>query len=346
MRVSRVEAVGAALFVGLAAWVTLAGAVVGGHPVPMVAIVLATGAAAFVARAVSDRHPTVVPGLVAIVVAGYLASFGGDVTSNLSGPLGYKNAAAALCVAGAAAAGLVVLRDQRLVVRVGFAVLGLALAALPWFSDVRGGIGTGTAVVLATVLLGVGRRPHHRWLLPLAVAAAVAALTATVVVGILYGGDGEGDRAGALTERRLVLWSDAVDLVAAEPLFGVGPGRFAMNSPTALADRDARWAHHEPLEVAAEAGIPAGLLLVGLVLWGFAWLHAGTARRGAGLVAVLLAGAFAHACIDYVWHFPAVPMAVAAVVGAGVAGGRLPSMTDPGVPPTASKGPHAITCGL
>ena len=70
------------------------------------------------------------------------------------------------------------------------------------------------------------------------------------------------------------------------------------------------------------------LLLMGMVLWGFARLWTAAANiRSLPAIAVLV-GAALHATIDYVWHFPAVPLILAALVGSGAA--ITPGKTGPG----------------
>jgi hypothetical protein len=103
-----------------------------------------------------------------------------------------------------------------------------------------------------------------------------------------------------------------------EPLVGVGPGRFAAESPTAASDPDLRQAHNEFLQSGAESGVLGYILIVSLVLWGFAALGTSSERLSGPLAAAGLAILGIHASIDYVLHFPAVALAVAAVVGTGL----------------------------
>jgi O-antigen ligase len=307
------DVVGASLILALASWVLLASAATGSDPWPIIALTVGVGAATYSSHLVSRFHATLVPALITIGIAGYLASFGGQVTASLTGPLGYKNAAAALAVVGVGAAGVVVVRARTWPGRLTFLALALALAALPWFSEVTAGRGTGTVVLLAVSLVLTGRVHDQRQIVIGAGAAAMLALATTVVAGVAYQGDGEGDRAGALTERRLVLWSEAAEMIADRPVFGVG--RFRDHSPTARADPDASWAHHEPLHLGAETGLVGLILLTGLIVWGFAWLRHAEDHRGAVVAALLLAAAFAHACVDYAWHFPAVALTLGAIIG-------------------------------
>jgi O-antigen ligase len=105
------------------------------------------------------------------------------------------------------------------------------------------------------------------------------------------------------------------------PVLGVGPGRFAEAAGPASADPDARWAHNEFLELGAETGIVGALLLLALFAYGFLRLHVvADASPVAPLAATSLAVLGIHAAYDYILHFPAVPMAAAALVGAATAG--------------------------
>lgn len=315
------DTLGACLFLALAAWIVLAGRVSGGDPRPMATLVLATGVMAFAARALARRAGAAVPAsLVAVLLVSIVVTWP-QAIHPLFGLLGYANANGALYAVGTGAAGLVVLRSSWPGGRIAAGVAAVALALLPWASRADAGAGSAAIILGVTLLLLVSRRPH-RWLVPVAMVVAAAAMVATVVAGLVYDGDGEGEGGWRLSERRLVLWSDALDMVRAEPLTGVGPGRFAAFSPTAAADSDASWAHQEPLSVAAETGLPGMLLLLAIVAWAFVWLDRGSGVRGATLATVVLAAAFTHATIDYVWHNPAVPMALAVVVGSGATAQR------------------------
>lgn len=102
-------------------------------------------------------------------------------------------------------------------------------------------------------------RGKRRWLAPAAV--AILALGAFAVPGLREG-------LARSAEVRVGYWSAAVELAAERPLLGHGLRGFGEQAPRALplsAEYSAH-AHHAPLEVAAEAGIAAGLLLLVLLL--------------------------------------------------------------------------------
>ena len=143
----------------------------------------------------------------------------------------------------------------------------------------------------------------------------VAVLAGTVALGVGYRPGADTVFVRALTERRLELWHESLALIADHP-GGVGPGRFQDVDPTALRDRDARWAHNEFLQQGVELGWAGLVLVVLLFLWGFArlWVHPAPDLVVA-LGAASLAALGIHASVDYVLHFPAVPLAAAALVG-------------------------------
>jgi O-antigen ligase len=118
-----------------------------------------------------------------------------------------------------------------------------------------------------------------------------------------------------LDRRRVALWNDALGLMSEHPVTGVGPGRFAESRTTAPGDPDARWAHQEFMQQGAETGVP-GLLLVLLVFgasFGWLWARADTLTA---VAAGALAALGIHASLDYVLHFPVIPIAAAAILGA------------------------------
>jgi hypothetical protein len=73
------------------------------------------------------------------------------------------------------------------------------------------------------------------------------------------------------------------------------------------------------LQVASETGIPGVILVVSLFIWGFARLYIADPSPGSALAAAALAAAGMSASVDYVFHFAAVPIATAVLLGAGVA---------------------------
>jgi O-antigen ligase len=260
----------------------------------------------------------VVPAVVAVVAAAMaLASPLGTLSSNpLAGPLGYGNAKAALYFQAAVAAlTLAVLARNRPVRFISVGAAGL-FALVPWITG-------SVAVALATLLLPVGwlasRGPRpRRWAL-IAVVPFLLVLGATTLLAA--DPPSEDSRLGevldaALDRERLVLWHEAIAMIEAEPVLGVGPGRFDELSPSARRDSDLWWAHHGFLQQGAETGVPGAALLVATFAWGFVRLgRASGATRAAPFLAIGVLALGLQACVDYVLHFPAVVLAASALVG-------------------------------
>jgi O-antigen ligase len=315
---------GVLLFGAAAAWATIAAAAAGTAPGPMVVSILVTGLALGVSWAVAVRWPT--PALAALVVGALLlvaadpaSVVGSDATH---GPLGYANASAALYGVAAIAALLLALQVRT--------PLALAMAALAgvlfvWIIILLGSSAVVLLVPAVVVAAIVATRIRGaRAAVVVCGLVFVGALVATHIVGATQIGIGNGvaDRTirGALSIDRVLLWHEAIEITALEPFLGVGPGNFASSSSIARSDSDLQWAHHEFLQAGAEMGIPGYVLVVALFAWGFAalWMTANgmlTAIAAAGLAIVGV-----HATIDYILHFPAVPLAIAVVVGTVIGG--------------------------
>jgi O-antigen ligase len=325
-----IDGIGVALVLAAIGWTYVAAS---GHPDARPgsrAMLLAGVAGAYVAGRVSSRwFPVAGPGmLAAAVVAGMVASPGAFSGESGAPPLGYANANAAFLVQTVAGVVIAALSARAVWGRRLLLVAAVGLAALvPLLRSVAGSV-----LALAVVLVGVTGARLRRPAIVIAGGACCAALavTATVVLGATARDARPQDRVDRLdrveqvervadeqlTAERVTLWNEAIALTRANPLTGVGPGRFAEESPTARGDRDLRWAHTAVLEQAAEQGIPGGLLLLGLAGWAFAAL---TGSRRSGPVIAAGAAAFTalavHASVDYVLHFAAVPLVGGALLG-------------------------------
>ena len=119
----------------------------------------------------------------------------------------------------------------------------------------------------------------------------------------------EGDISGS----RFRIWADALQLIAAHPLTGVGWGNFNFawsltpfpNRHTAFFDHT----HNLPLQLAVELGVPMALLICGLLLWALwqAWqraLAAEPAASAAGRCAVMMVVLIGlHSLLEYpLWY--------------------------------------------
>jgi len=244
----------------------------------------------------------------------------------LRGPLHYTNASAALYLQGAIAAMIVrVIAPQRWLRIAGLAA-AIALAGATLLTNSM----AASALLAVAVIVSSCRTPRssHVAIASLGCLLMIA-LSVSVSLGLLYR-PGSGDTAVqriatvTLSERRPELWHDALQLIERYPLTGVGPGRFQYASPVARSDRDARWAHNGFLQEGAETGSLG--LVIALALFGWAFIRLWTAPQhdGAPALGSAALGALGiQACIDYVFHFPALPIVTAALVGAAVTPGHM-----------------------
>lgn len=152
-----------------------------------------------------------------------------------------------------------------------------------------------------------------------------------------------------LRSERGDLWRVAIDDFEDHPLRGEGAGAFRFSY---LADRDTVLQPEDPHSVemllGSELGLP-GLLLFGAFVVG-AIVAALRARRLGPSPAALAAGALAaggywlvHASVEWFWHYPAITLPVAFVLGAAAAPALL---RPPGTPRAGWRIPLAIAAGL
>ena len=299
------------------------------HAGPAVATAVAAGVSAAIAWLAGRWHPALPVGAVAVaVVVADLISRTSLTGRPHAGPVGYGNADGMLDALGVAAAVIAAVSCRRWW-RLAWIGLGVVLCVVA--VDTKSASGAGLAIVL--LILGSATlvtRLNSRVVAGLAGLAIVLVVALTVVLGHAYqpGRQVQSrlDRIGqhGLTYRRIELWHDAIVITASHPVLGVGPQRFAVVSPTARSDRDARWAHSGFLQQSAEAGIPGALLLA--ALFGWALVLTGVTGTRQGTIAAAAVGALGmYAGIDYVLHFIVVSAAAGAVVGSAAA-----SISPPG----------------
>jgi len=180
------------------------------------------------------------------------------------------------------------------------------------------------------------RRPRTALVRGLALAGAVAIAVTLLSLAAHHGDSGAvAARAASLTDSEdasahghLLFWRNALEMLAAHPVTGIGPGTFGAVHAAYQTDLRyyARDAHSLYLQSAAETGLLGfAALLALLAASGLAWrrLLRRTADEaeytlvlgvGLGLLAFLL-----HNAVDMDWSFPANP--AMAFVLAGVLGG-------------------------
>ena len=319
-RAHRIDTAGAGILLALAAWAALSVVVNGGSPHLLYGAFLLFAVVYAAVRVVTLAHPWVAPAAFTLA-AGWLAISQWDILFDgpLRSPLGYSNATGSFYLLAAFAALLVAVRARNVAIRVAAGAATVASALVPWLN----GTDTAAALTLLLPLALLGQRGPRtiRRLIGFGAVLVGAALLATVAIGWAYEPDRDGALDGllerTLSERRAELWHDALAIIGMRPIFGVGPGRFAVESPTALADQDAVWVHQEFLQVGAETGLPGLALLLALVGWGFVRVRRHAVDSGAAVAALGLAAVGVHASVDYVWHFPAIVAATAVLAGTG-----------------------------
>ena len=318
-REATLDRVGACLLGAAVVWTVATAAIAGGRPGPVVLILVATGAAFAAGRVVGVAEPRFVPaaigGICVLLAAIYLRQ--NIAGKALGGPLQYSNASAALYLQGTIAAlVLATVRPGpgRVAGLIGAAILGCATLV----ADSRA---TDALLLLPVVALFLRRPADVRSGLMTFAGLLVAALLLTVTLGATAPAGVRHDRGldsvdTALSGNRLALWHDAMTLIGEHPVSGVGPGRFQFESPTARSDRDLRWAHNGFLQQGAEQGLVGLFLTLALFLWVFVRLGVSpTADRTCALAGAAVGALGIQACVDYLLHFPALPIAAAALAG-------------------------------
>jgi O-antigen ligase len=312
LKPSNLNLLGVALVAATASWFLLPAAVGREEPWPALGMLLACAGAVLVAWAVGTWvSPLLPPAIVAIAAAAALLRL-----DEPSGALGYENAGGLYFVIATIAALTVWGSRPSLVIEMtALAVAGVfGLATL-----VSGSAAAGVLLVFVGGLALAKRLDMARTATLVCGAVFVAALATTTILGLTYSGGNDNAAGSALSERRLVLWHDALEITSRHPLTGAGWDRFEELSPTALADNDAQWAHNEFLQIGAELGVPGLLLIVLLFVWGFARLTAEVPSTRTALAAAALAAVGIHASIDYVLHFIVIPLSVSVLLGAALA---------------------------
>ncbi|MBI3271205.1 MAG: O-antigen ligase family protein [Planctomycetes bacterium] len=182
-------------------------------------------------------------------------------------------------------------------------VLGLSLLVARLLTR-RGGVGLRAAAVLAVLVLAA-----TSW-------TGVSALARRFTTG---------DPERESPRVRLDAWQGALRMVRAFPLAGVGLGAYPEVNAAFQSDEFPQFylvhAHSDPLELAAEVGLPG----IALAVWFTAALARAVWRRARsaggvplGIAGALVAGA-AHSLVDFPFHVPGDLFPFAALAGIAVA---------------------------
>jgi O-antigen ligase len=308
------------LLAALVFWILLSASVNDTEAGPVVALVFLWATTFAICRHVSQFSGWAVPATITFGAA-VLALYSGHslLYRPLGNPFGYSNAIGSFYMLSAAAAVMAAVRLPP-AARLPLLLLAASFAAVPWLNS------TTTASVLVLLLpvtLLANRRAAVRGLVVGGSALFLLAFATTIVLGLGYGlhpRDGVAQRVieATISDTRPRLSSEALAILAANPIVGAGPGGFAQISPTARRDPvDTRWAHNELLQFGAETGVVGLLLALALLAWCFAALWWGAADRGAAVAVFSLSVLAVHTTVDYVLHFIWIGVVAAAIVGAG-----------------------------
>lgn len=318
-RVLVCDLVGLGLFLVGAGWSFAAAALDGrGTPVPVALVWLACLGAVVAGLFLSGLGRWLPPLVVAAGGVVFALRHVDSLGDTLFGPLGYSNASGelfVLCALAGLMAAVAAPGGWGWIVRVPAGLASAGFAVLVVMSGSSAALVVLVLVLLAAPAVAFGRTRAVRVVIACYGAVVVLALVATAVLGLTRAATPV-DR--YLSANRPGLWHEAIRMIGDEPLAGVGPGRFFAES--AIHDTDLAWAHNGFLQQGAEQGVPGLLLVVAVFAWGFVRLGVRPgADRAAACAAAALCALGVHASVDYVLHFPALPLVAAFLVGAGAA---------------------------
>ena len=325
-RLAALGALGVVVALAAVGWAQICGArhgtQAGTYSLRVAAVLLAWLVGAAIALLAGRRGAAALAACIMLGVGLTFAFSPGSLSGRaLAPPLHYGNADGAFAAAAVGAGALLVALPVWRALRIAGGVAALVFVWICVQTGSSAATAAGAAVlgvaVLAMFLPARGRRA----LAMLAPLVVVLATAFTIVVGASFHRGASTQPAvvrvadQVLSERRSVLWHDALVIARDHPVSGVGPGGFASTSPTARADADARWAHSAWLQQLADQGIVGLVLFAGAI--GTGWWA--LLQRRADAVAVAgswaLGGLALQASIDYVLDFVAVPVVVALLAG-------------------------------
>ncbi|RII08065.1 O-Antigen ligase [Streptomyces sp. YIM 130001] len=338
---STADATGVVVLGACAVWALVSATARDGRPEGVLLAVLAVAAGHAGGRISGALLPA--GAFACASVAGVALAAVSVATSDVPGagttsPLGHTGAAAALLILTTGAACCGAWSTDRPAARIGLRLLaaGITVAAAA--------VGSTAALVACAgiVLLSVAAARMRRRTVGLAGLALVTALVSGVSLAVaedVLPHELTVSLEGPLTQHRVLLWQDAVDLAKDEPVLGSGPGRFGELSVTAgqTLDSDGR-PHSAPLQQAAEQGVVGVVLLA--AAFGWLLLSLSRAPRGTPLVltaAATLSALAAVAAVGNALSFTPVTAGAGLLVGLSTArplnDDLPPPHTDPSVRP-------------
>lgn len=192
--------------------------------------------------------------------------------------------------------------------------LGLLLIAATLFAtESRGAILTWLLLLPFALWAGFRATRNKRAVLAVLVIALAGYLGAANLLGLGIGHRTLNLEHDASTSARLLLWKSAAEIVKDHPLTGTGWGTFVAQYP---AYRDPRenttagfYAHNDYVQLATEGGIPALILMLGILAGlllqlkrSLAMKHNPHALEATGLLLAVLA-LFIHASLNFIFYF-------------------------------------------
>jgi O-antigen ligase len=288
-RRSASDATGVVVLGACAVWSLITAAAHGGRPEGMLLAVLAVAAGYASGRISGTLLPVAAPCAGALAGLGLALAAphttpGPQVTSS---PLGQTGATAALLTLSAGAACCAAWAARPLGLRLALRLLAVGIAVTAAVLGSTSGFVACLGVLLCSLAADRMRRRAPGFGGLALAAALVTGATWATAENVLPDGLTT-SLEGQLTQHRVLLWHDALDMARREPGLGVGPGRFAELSPTVTQalPPDGK-PHSAPFQQAAEQGL-VGVALLGAV---FCWVLFALWRSQRPTPVVLTAGA-------------------------------------------------------
>ncbi|NUL03211.1 O-antigen ligase family protein [Streptomyces lunaelactis] len=289
-RRSATDAAGVVVLSGCAVWSLISAAGREARPEGVLLAVFAVAAGYACGRICGTLLPVATASVAALAALGLaIASRQGVPGANAGAAVqpGHTGAAAALLVLAAGAACCAASAARPAALRLGLRMLALAVAC----TALALGSAAGFAAALGVLLCSLAAVRMHRRTVAIAGLALATGLVVATSWGVAEDALPDGltvSLEGQLTQNRVALWQDAVNLAKDDPVRGVGPGRFGKLSTTAQQSLGSDGKPHSAsLQQAAEQGV-VGVALLGAA---FGWLLYGLWRSPRSTPVVLGAGA-------------------------------------------------------
>ncbi len=190
--------------------------------------------------------------------------------------------------------------------------LGLLLIAMTLFASESRGAMLTWLILMPILLWSAYKHTRNRFAIMLVLAVALAGYMGTTgILGLSVTHRTMNIEEDTSSNARLQLWESAARITLDHPVFGTGWGTFAASYP---AYRDPKenttaglYAHNDYIQLASEGGIPALILLLGMVMGLFWQLKRSMNQKHGVLEATgLLLGVlalFIHAAVNFIFYF-------------------------------------------